>query len=96
MVQQWTCDVDWSGQQRTCDVMMACVELQVTIMIVMMMVMMLMVMVMMLMACVDIHTYIHTYIHTCISTWIAVVTARRSLKIIRPRPAIMAASWSSL
>ena len=63
MVQQWTCDVDWSGQQRTCDVMMACVELQVTIMIVMMMVMMLMVMVMMLMACVDIHTYIHTYMH---------------------------------
>ena len=85
MVQQWTCDVDWSGQQWTCDVMMACVELQVTIMIVMMMVMM-------LLACVDIHTYIHTRI----STWIAVVTARRSLKIIRPRPAIMAASWSSL
>ena len=83
MVQQWTCDVDWSGQQWICDVMMACVELQVTIMIVMMM---------MLVACVD----IHTYIHTCIATWIAVVTARRSLKIIRPRPAIMAASWSSL
>jgi hypothetical protein len=33
MVQQWTCDVDWSGQQWICDVMMACVELQVTIMI---------------------------------------------------------------
>lgn len=36
--------------------MMACVELQVTIMIVMMMVMM-------LMACVDIRTYIHTCTH---------------------------------
>ena len=34
--------MDWSGQQWICDVMMACVELQVTIMIVMMMVMMLM------------------------------------------------------
>ena len=51
MVQQWTCDVDWSGQQWICDVMMARVELQVAIMIVMVM--------MMLVACVDIHTYIH-------------------------------------